>query len=239
MLENKVGLDVSIVVGALDCDNGIDELDDVLSIVGNSVMLFKFKVGRGDSSKLVGNDVLKNASDKVKVGLADFKSVGRVVCVGESGDDSKPVGTDVFNNVCDGMLEVNVELGASKLVGELDCDDDIEELDDVLSIVGSSVILFQFKIGLDDNFKPVGTDVFNEVGDIVIFLEIVVGLDVTSLIGATDCVGDPEELEYVLYTVGDSVMFSFSIVGLNDSSISVCDRVFENVDDGVKVYSVK
>ena len=46
------------------------------------------------------------------------------------GDDSIPVGTDVFVNMVGAIvvLNVNVGLEVNNFVGELDCDDDTDEL---------------------------------------------------------------------------------------------------------------
>lgn len=108
----------------------------------------------------------------------------------------------MFSNVADGtnvsfvallvgnivVLKGNVGFDVSKLVGELDCDKDIEELD-VLSTVGSFVIFFEFIVGIGDNFKTVGTDVFDNTGVRVgyIVLLVIVVLEVTKLVGELDC----------------------------------------------------
>ena len=126
MFEVNVGLDVSKLVGALDCESDIEKSLYVVSNVGNSVVLLKFKVGRIDNSKLVGLNVFDNVGGDVKanavifivgeivilkanVGLDVSKLAGKLVIVGNSvmfllakvglGESSILVGADVFSPV--------------------------------------------------------------------------------------------------------------------------------------------
>ena len=153
VLSVKVGLEVTSLVGELDCDNDSVVLYDELSIVGRLVTLLKLSVGLGDNSILVGADVFCTMVGdivvlKVNVGLEVTKLVGVLDCddntdelkdvpsVGSSvvllklkvglGDDSIPVGTDVFVNMVGDIvvLSAKVKLEVTRFVGELDCDDD-------------------------------------------------------------------------------------------------------------------
>lgn len=94
-----------------------------------------------------------------------------------------------------------------KVLGALDCDDDpVDDVEEVLSIFGNSVIFSKCWVGFGDNCKLIGDDEFDNVGDgvkvnsvevivgnIVILLETIVGLGVSNLVGALDCVEDPDE----------------------------------------------
>ena len=219
MLKLKVGLDdTSKIVGPLDCvidPNG--ELDDVLSSVGNIVILLEIKVGR-DVFKLVGkldyDDDTEELSDVVSiVGKSDTFPKLKV----GFGVNFILVGTDVLNNVGGGVKVISVELivgstviikfdvglDISKLVGALDLEDDILELENV----GTSVKLFKLEVGLGDSLELiVGTNVLNNndgievnpvepiVGNIVVLSKIEVGLDVSKLVGEVDCVGGCVEI---------------------------------------------
>ena len=90
-------------------------------------------------------------------------------------------------------FSANVSLEVTKLVGELDREEDSVELQDVTLIVGKSVMLQSIYVGLGD-ISIVGAVVFCAmVGDIVALL-VKVELEVAKLVGELDCDDDTEEL---------------------------------------------
>ena len=124
--------------------------------------------------------------------------------------DVDDISDSLIDCEADGMSDdlIDGKVDGMELVGSLDCVGDTEKLYNELSIVGSSVILLKFKIGLDDICKLVGTGVFckivgnivieNSVGLIVgniVLLEVKVGADVLKLVGKVDRVGYREELK--------------------------------------------